>query len=411
MDNWLKNPWVIRFISLVLAVLLYVAVSLSQNTGTDDRMFPSNGTNQTNRLSNVPVEIIMDDDKDYAVSGIPETVVVDLEGSNSAITPIIRQSTLDIYADLREYGTGTHQVNLQYSGVSENVNVYIEPRTVEVTIEERKTEEFTVEVDYMNESLMAEGLEIGEATVEPGTVTIESAESQVDRVAIVKAYVNMEGVESSVDSRAVPVNVYDSQGNELNVRVNPEMVTVSVEVQTPSKDIPVEISTTGELPNNLVLDSITADPAVVTVFGSEETLEGISEITTEPVDLSDISQSTEQEVGLEVPTGIQRIEQEQVNVSVEVEELESSAFESIEVQPENLSVGRSIRFINEGTNAMQVIVFGEKEQLYGLTKDDIQLFIDLKDVAGGEQILPVNANVTGNLITELEHDQLTVLVE
>lgn len=411
MDNWLKNPWVIRFISLVLAVLLYVAVSLSQNTGTDDRMFPSNGTNQTNRLSDVPVEIIMDDDNDYAVSGIPETVVVDLEGSNSAITPIIRQSTLDIYADLREYGTGTHQVNLQYSGVSENVNVYIEPRTVEVTIEERKTEEFTVEVDYMNESLMAEGLEIGEATVEPGTVTIESAESQVDRVAIVKAYVNMEGVESSVDSRAVPVNVYDSQGNELNVRVDPEMVTVSVEVHTPSKDIPVEISTTGELPNNVVLDAITADPAEITVFGSEETLEGITEIATEPVDLSEISQSTELEVGLEVPTGIQRIEQEQVNVSVEVGVLESSTFESIEVQSENLSADRSIRFIDEGTNAMQVIVFGEKDQLFGLKEDDIQLFIDLKEVADGEQILPVNAKVTGNLITELEYDQLTVLVE
>lgn len=411
MDNWLKNPWAIRFISLVLAVLLYVAVSLSQNTGTDDRMFPSNGTNQTNRLSDVPVEIVMDDDNDYAVSGIPETVVVDLEGSNSAITPIIRQSTLDIYADLREYGTGTHQVNLQYSGVSENVKVYIEPRTVEVTIEERKTEEFTVEVDYMNESLMAEGLEIGEATVEPETVTIESAESQVDRVAIVKAYVNMEGVESSVASRAVPVNVYDNQGNELNVRVNPEMVTVSVDVHTPSKDIPVEISTTGELPNNVVLDAITADPAEITVFGSEETLEGITEIVTEPIDLSEISQSTELEVGLEVPTGIQRIEQEQVNVSVEVGGLESSTFESIEVQSENLSADRSIRFIDDGTNAMQVIVFGEKDQLFGLTEDDIQLFIDLKEVANGEQILPVNANVTGNLITELEYDQLTVLVE
>lgn len=411
MDNWLKNPWAIRFISLILAILLYVAVSISQETPSDVRTFNTNGTSETERLNDVPVDIVMDDDEEYVVSGVPETVDVNLEGSNSTITPIIRQSTLDVYADLREYGPGTHEVDLQYSGVSENVNVYMEPQTVEVTIEERATEEFSVEVDYINENQIASGYEIGEAIVEPETISVISSESQVESVAAVKAYVNMEGVDTSIDSREVTVNVYDGEGNELNVRVEPETVSVSVEILNPSKEVPIEISTTGELPEEMVLDSITAEPADVTVYASEAVLEGITQITTEPINLAQISESTEMEVNLEVPSGISSMEQEQVTVSIQLEEVGSSAFEDIEIEPVNLQENRTVTFLEEGSDVMKVTIFGREEELQRLTREDIRLSIDLGRAELGEQELPVNADVTGNLMTELEHELVTILIE
>lgn len=411
MDNWLKNPWAIRFISLVLAILLYVAVNITQNPDSEDRTFPSNGNSQTERLSSIPVEILMDEEEDYVVSGIPENVVVDLEGANSAITPIIRQSTLDVYADLREYGPGVHEVELQYSGAAENVEVYIEPSTVEAIIEERAVEEFTVEIDYLNESQMGAGYEVAAAAVEPETVTIASSESVVESVEAVKAYVNLEGAEASIEEREVPVNVYDSQGNELDVRVEPETVLVSVELQNPNKEVPVDITTTGELAEGLVLNSVTANPSEVTVFASEETLQDVTEISTEPINLSQVTESGEMEVSLEVPAGIRAIDRKQVSITMEIDEVDSSTFEDIEIEAQNLDEEQTMRFANEEASAMEVKVFGRKDELSELTANDIRLSVDLREAVLGTQSVPVEADVTGDLLTELEYDSAEILIE
>lgn len=127
------------------------------------------------------------------------------------------------------------------------MEVFIEPKTVQVNIEERASQEFTVTADLINQDKMADGYEVVDYSINPETITITSSRNVINSIGSVKVYVNMEDVDESINNRELPVNVYDVQGNELNVRMEPESIQVSVEVDNPSKSVPLSVETTGEL--------------------------------------------------------------------------------------------------------------------------------------------------------------------
>src|SRR5699024_253917 len=62
--------------------------------------------------------------------------------------------------------------------------IYIEPKSVDITIEERATKEFPVSTDLINTDQLPEGFELGDPKVEPGTVVITSSQSVIDQVAV-----------------------------------------------------------------------------------------------------------------------------------------------------------------------------------------------------------------------------------
>lgn len=318
--NWFNSKWFVRVLSLAFAVLLYIFVNIeSGNSQNEASIFFPNENDEVETVEEVPVEIRIDSEK-YVVSGVPEFVTVTLEGAASVLTPTARQRNFNLYVDLEKLGEGEHTVDIEHENVPNELSIYIEPKSVDITIEERATKEFPVSVDLINTDQLPEGFELGDPKVEPGTVVITSSQSVIDQVAVVKVFVDVAGVNEPINKREVPVNVYDSQGNELRVKVEPENVVVSVDVQNPSKKVPIKVPTTGKLPQGYSLSSIDANLEEVEVFATSDILEGIQEIRTEEVDLSEITKSTEQKVELELPEGVAAPEVDHIDVKIEVEE-------------------------------------------------------------------------------------------
>src|SRR5699024_6291476 len=184
--------------------------------------------------------------------------------------------------------------------------------------EKRSNEEFKVNVDLINEDKLPDGYEIEDVDVNPETVQIQSSESVVDQIAIVKVYVDVDGLTDPIKNREVPVNVYDSQGNELNVSLDPENVEVSAEVNNPSKKVPLSVETAGELPDGYSLDSITPEVDEISVYGTSDSLADIDKAHTEGVDLSNIKESGTIEVDLALPDGISAPDDDPVEVDVQL---------------------------------------------------------------------------------------------
>src|SRR5699024_2224911 len=113
--------------------------------------------------------------------------------------------------------------------------------------------------------------ELGQPEVEPSTVTIVSSENIIDQIAMVKVFIDATDLRESIRSREVPVSVYDIQGNDLSVRVEPESVAVSVLVERPSKTVPLNVQTSGELPDGLTLEEMIA-PEELEIFGRRDIL-------------------------------------------------------------------------------------------------------------------------------------------
>ncbi|SDK26671.1 CdaR family protein [Sediminibacillus albus] len=412
MDNWLKSPWVIRALALIMAILLFTAVRLDENITPPDNnpTFIPSGSNQIETMNNVPVNIRIDEEN-YVVSGVPETINMNMEGPNSSITPLVRKRSFEVFVDLEGLDPGTHNVNIQYSGIPDDVDVDIEPVSAEVTIEERASETFNVTVDYINPSQIADGFEIGKAKADPGTVEITSSQSEVDKVAVVKAYVDLKEVDKPIDSREVPVKVYDSQGNELSVRVEPETVEVSVDVNSPSKQVPIEAVTTGELQDGISIKSIEIEPENATVFASEENLAAIEQLKTEEIDLSKITEASTMEVSLASTPEIRLLDPEQVKVTIELERTETSTFSDIPIDVDNLPDDLSLRFLTPEENSMDIEVLGTEEELSDLGAGDFQLSVNAGGLEEGEHELPVEVSGPEGIAVEPEFEEVTVQIE
>ncbi|MCM3400009.1 CdaR family protein [Oceanobacillus profundus] len=384
MDNWFKSKWFVRLASLAFAVFLYIFVNVTVNSSHSDPTF-SGRSEQTQTLDDVPVEIRIDE-ANYVVSGVPEFVTVSLQGNPGNLTPLIFQRNFDVYVDLQGLEEGDHEVKLEHN-ISNDLTVFIEPKTIEVTIEERASEEFAVVADFINEDKMAPGYELVNYTLDPPTVTITSSRSVIDQIGIVKAYVNLEGLDSSINNRELPVNVYDTQGNELTVRIEPENIQISAEVDNPSKSVPVSVETTGELPEGYALNSISANVDEVEVFSTSEVLEGISELETEAIDLSEITESGTIDAQLSLPEGVNVPDMETIEVTVDVEQ--TRVLEGLTIEEEGLASGQAVTFVEPDAAEMDITVTGDDADIKELTAEDIRIFIDLSDLEPGEHQVPI----------------------
>lgn len=123
MDKFLNSAWFVRLLSFVIAVMLFVVVSVEQQ-GLGGTM--TAGEEGPRRLNDVPVEVLYDEEK-YIVSGVPETVTVLLEGSDNLIQRTMLANDYRVFIDLRKKDPGTHTVPIRFSGFPDELEVRTVP--------------------------------------------------------------------------------------------------------------------------------------------------------------------------------------------------------------------------------------------------------------------------------------------
>lgn len=378
MDKLFQSKWAIRVISLVLAVTLYLFVNIETNTEQNESRVDQNGGTETQVLEDVELDLRIDAEN-YVVSGVPEYVTVTLEGKRSALAPIIRLRNFTVFVDLSDYGEGEHTVELQYEGLPDNVVAYIEPKEIDVQIEERASKEFGVELDLVRTDELPIGYELGEPEVDPGTVTVISSAANIEQIAMVKVYVDVSELKESIRNRELPVVVQDAQGNNINARVEPATVTVSIPVDRPSKKVPLTIATTGDLPDDLEISNMEVE-SEIEVFGKREVLNEVEGITTKELDVSKIEESGTVELDLDFPEGVIANE-EKVEVEIEVEA--SKTFEKIPIDVEGKNAS-DVTFLKPKKAEVDIVATGSHKMMADVKKKDVKALIDLSDLTEGK---------------------------
>ena len=425
MDKWFKSKWFVRVISLAFSIMLFTFVTIEEAEESQNEnsiFFPS--TSEEKTIDEVPVQIRINNDK-YVVSGVPEFVSVSLEGKTSALTQLVRQRNFDVFVDLEKLGEGEHTVEIQYENVPNDISVYIEPKTIDVTIEEKATKEVGVIVDLINTDEVPDGFELGTPVVEPSTVTITSSKSVIDQVAIVKVYVDVAGLTEPINNREVPVNVYDGQGNELRAKIEPEVVEVSIPVDNPSKTVPLDVSTIGELPEGYAIKSIKPEMEQVEIFATSNILDNIKEVKTKDIDLSEIKASGSTEVELNLPDGVVAPGHTKVEVNIEIEQLkeankakktekedkktnQSKIIEDIPINILNNEERQNVTFIKPPNQLVSLTVLGDKKAIENLKAEDFQVSIDLEGLEEGKHTVPLTIESPSNIDVESDVDDVII---
>lgn len=317
MDKFFDNIWVLRITAFILALLLFFYVKAEL---TDKKSTTSN--NSVDIITDVPLEVYYDSEN-LIVSGLPETVDVTIEGPMQLVVQTKLKKDFKVFVDLNSLLIGKHRVTIQHENFPDKLNVTIEPKAVDIVIEEKVTQKFKVEPE-INRRLISEGYILKSMVAEPNEVIVSGAKSVIENISYVKATVSaQEGIKESFTQDA-NVKVLDSNLNKLPVFIEPETVNVNVELAEYSRSVPVTIKQKGTPPNGVVIQKLETDTKSVELFGPKSVIDSIESLVVE-FDVTKLESSGDYKVNLSLPTGATKLGTETIAIRVNVTNTETES--------------------------------------------------------------------------------------
>jgi YbbR domain-containing protein len=408
MDKLMNNHWFIKIFSLLLAIMLYMSVNIEKETKSGMITRNTVGQEDTETLTNVPV-VVYYDEENLVVSGIPKYVNVTLQGPASIVKPTALQRDFEVYINLTDLPLGTYTVPIKYKDISDKLKVEIQPSTAKVTIQEKVSKNFSVGVDLINKNKVPEGYLVEQPLVKPNSVTVTGAKQLIDRISSVKARVHLDSATDTVTQES-RVTVYDNSGDVLNVDVQPSVVEVTVPIKSPSKTVPLKINQTGSLREGLSIVKIETIPNQVTIFGPKEKINSIEFIDGITINLDRITEDTTLEMNVPLPEGVKSVDPSKIKIVIDVQKEESKTLKDVPIHVVGLGDQYTVDFLDPQEGAMDVQLYGAKNILSDITKDDVELYVDVSDLGIGEHEVKAELNGPQNIKWKLAKENVKIKI-
>lgn len=387
MDKLMDNPWFIKILALLLAVLLYSSVPQTGNKSSDVNV-PGGQTTAT--IKDIPVKVYFDT-KNLVVTGIPNTIDITIKGPITHVESVKALRNFEVYADLTNAKIGSQKVKFKVKNLSDKLTATINPTSVNVTIQEKITKEFKVEAEF-NNSLIEEGYTAGSPVVKPNKVKITGARSAIDRITYVKATVDEKNLINETITKEAPIQVLDRQLNKLDVVVEPATVSVTIPVKNTSKKVPIDVMEKGTPPTGVTIDSISLDVTEAIIIGAEDVLKTTDHARVE-VDVSNINENVTLNLPVIISNGITKVTPQTVKATVVVKKTTEKTVSGVPLKIQGLS-DQYKAVINEPANQLvNLLVSGVSSTVNRLKPDDFNVFIDVSKLAEGNH--DVNIQVEG----------------
>jgi len=384
MDKLMDNPWFIKILALVLAVLLYSSVPHTGKKITDVNV---PGEQSTATITNIPVNVYYDTEN-LVVSGIPSKVEITLKGPLTHIQSAKALKNFEVYVDLTKAKVGKQKVKLKVRNLSDKLTATVKPSSVNVSVQEKITKEFKVEAEY-NTSQIEEGYSAGQPVVEPDNVKITGAKSIIDRITYVKAVLEEKNKLRESITEDADIQVLDKDLNKLNVKVEPDTVEITIPVKVNSKTVPINIVRNGTAPEGVTIESIDIDEKEATIFGSETVLDKTEKVRVE-VDLSKITDNTTLTLPVIISNGITKVTPQTVEATVVVKKQEEKTISDVPVTIKGLPDEYEATINDPGNQMIDILVNGPATAVTRVKPKDFNVYIDLSDLEEGEHDVDIH---------------------
>ena len=360
-----KERIIIPIICLLMSIGLWFYVSNVENT---IRKYD---------LNKVPVELLNVDSLEKSKLALTPNqefyVNLKLEGSNEIYK--VKRDDFKITVDISEYALKKGENRMSVNIVESPANITIKNNNnLNIVINLEEISEKSMEV--VSEIVVAEksGYFVSPIEINPGEVKITGAESLVNKVnsLVIRGEVN-DATEDLVVS--YPIIAVDSAGKEVEgVELESKYADVVIKVSK-GKSIPIKINTIGDLPLDLKLKSIEGSRKTSEIIGPKELLDQIVELQTESIDLSQIKDNEEINVGIIVPDGVNILQGEEfITVKVNVIKMISKELE-IKFTVKGLAEGLKI---THEKNTIKVKVTAFEDQIEAITTDNIKAELNVE---------------------------------
>lgn len=390
-ENWLTKTNTLLFISLFLAVAIFIMI---------DQKILIFTNNSAEVLKNQPVNVTYNQEK-YVVEGLPESVDITLIGSKTDLYIAKQSSSHNVAIDLSGLKPGTHKVNIEYTQNTGSIEYMVNPSVATVIIYEKVSETRTMTVDILNQDHLDSKLVISDIKYATDKIVVKGAEHQLKEVVEVKALVDIDNLtEQEVGTttiKDVPLKAYNVDGEVVDVEIVPEKIDVQLDITSPSKELPIKIIPVGEVATDYAINTMTSSETKVTAYGDAETLNNLKYIPVE-IDVNDIKASKTYKKELEKPVGVKSLSINNVTVNVSLGEVANRKLDNVGIEHRNLSDNYTVQGLSENATRVTINLKGVKSVIDSITSDDIAAYIDLEGLGEGEHEVDVNVEGTDNRI-------------
>ena len=374
-------------LSLVLAVIVFVIID-RQNTTLLEK--------NAEVLYDIPLSATYNDEE-YVVEGLPETVDITLIGTKANLYLAKQLPTQDVTVDLSDLKPGVHKVNLKYKQSITSVEYKLDPSEVTVVVSSKKSETRSVESDIVNLNKLDSKLAINNTKLDTDDVIIKGTEESLAKVSTIKALIN---VSNMVDPKAgtntlkdIPLIAYDENGAKVDVEMVPSKVTATVEIESPSKTVPLEIEPTGNVIFGKAIKNITSSVQKVTIYGSSKVLDNTNSIKVK-IDVNNLKSNKDYTVTIKKPAGIREISEKVVTAKVELDDEVTTELSGVKLGVVNLGSNYTAQATSENATEVTVILKGVESIIKNITPSDVEAYVDLEGLGAGDHEVEIKVKGT-----------------
>ncbi len=333
----------------------------------------------------------------YVVEGLPKSVDVTLIGQKRHIFLAKQSPSKGVTVDLTGLKPGNHKVNLKYSERIKSLDYKLDPSEVTVTIYEKVSDTKSLTVDILHKDDLDSKLHIDDVSLNRDTVIIKGAKYMLDKVATVRALVDVDEINNpeagTITLKKVPLVAYDTDGNVLDVEVVPKTVSAKVVIISPSKEVPIKVVPTGTVALGKAISTLSPSSSTVVVYGDEDALNKIDSIEV-PIDVKNLDSNKNYNVTLSKPNGVTELSIKDITINVTLSSSITKEFNDIAITTKNLNSKYKVQALSEADSKVSVVVTGSEDLINKLNSSDITAYLDLKNYGVGEH--EVDVKVKGN---------------
>ena len=374
-------------LSLVLAVIVFVIID-RQNTTLLEK--------NAEVLYDIPLSATYNDEE-YVVEGLPETVDITLIGTKANLYLAKQLPTQDVNVDLSDLKPGVHKVSLKYKQSITSVEYKLDPSEVTVVVSSKKSETRSVESDIVNLNKLDSKLAINNTKLDTDDVIIKGTEESLAKVSTIKALIN---VSNMVDPKAgtntlkdIPLIAYDENGAKVDVEMVPSKVTATIEIESPSKTVPLEIEPTGNVIFGKAIKNITSSVQKVTIYGSSKVLDNTNSIKVK-IDVNNLKSNKDYTVTIKKPAGIREISEKVVTAKVELDDEVTTELSGVKLGVVNLGSNYTAQATSENATEVTVILKGVESIIKNITPSDVEAYVDLEGLGAGDHEVEIKVKGT-----------------
>lgn len=321
-------------------------------------------------------------------------ITVEVKGNKFDFTDFSSESII-AQVDLAGYTEGKIKVPIDVR-LREFSNLKIgkiEPSEILFTLEKIITNDLPVTIN--TDGKLASNYVLGDLSTTSPMIQVKGPRSIVNEVAKIVATVNIDG-RMEDDSVNVPVKAIDDEGNDVvGVTIEPKVIDVNIPVFR-TVNVPIELQT--EIPENYEITKVSIKPNRITLKG-DRSIASITSIQTKPVDIEILMNEENVPVELELPENVSLLNQnEKIYVSLEIREAFTKTFEYTLDEIEFVDLDEELIIDEEVlSNTVEIQVKGSNEVIEALTKEDLEVYLNLSNYEEGTHLIYVNVNLPEDL--------------